>query len=150
MSIIIKKYLSVICTCLLLIIGLQSCGSTGPKPINYGKDQCVYCKMTITDARFGTQLLTKKGRTYNFDDLSCMIAFAKDGSVKKEEIENLYIPDYTKDKKLYPASELFFLKSEGLKSPMRGDIAAFKDLADLKKVKDELGGVELSWEEIWK
>ncbi|WP_164111919.1 MULTISPECIES: nitrous oxide reductase accessory protein NosL [Sphingobacterium] len=146
----IQKNIAKIWTLVLLVVGLQACNASGPKPINYGKDQCVYCKMTISDARFGTQLLTKKGRTYNFDDLSCMVAFAAEGTVSKQDIENLYVPDYSQDKKLYPANEMFFLKSESLKSPMRGDIAAFKNEADLKRVQKELGGKQLAWKEIWK
>lgn len=149
MTINVIKYTSHLLVCLLLVIGLQSCSANGPKPIKYGKDQCVYCKMTISDARFGTQLLTKKGRAYNFDDVSCMVAFSKEGQVAPEEIANLYVPDYH-TKKLYPVTALFFLKSEQLKSPMRGDIAAFKNESDLKHMQEKLGGEQLSWEQISK
>lgn len=135
---------------IFILASLFACANEGPQPINYGKDQCVYCKMTISDARFGSQLRTTKGRTYNFDDLSCMVAFAKDETMFQGEIDKLYVPDYSQDQKLYPVEEMFFLKSEGLKSPMRGDIAAFKNEADLQRVQKEIGGEVVSWEAIWK
>lgn len=135
----------------LLFFGLQSCnGNQGPKPIRYGKDQCVYCKMTISDARFGTQLLTKKGRVHNFDDLSCMIAFVKEGKISKDDIAEFYVPDYTNDNKLLPASKLFYLKSDQLKSPMRGDIAGFSKKSDLENTKTSHDGEILQWDDLWK
>ncbi len=134
----------------LLFMSLLSCsGQAGPKPIKYGKDQCVYCKMTISDARFGTQLVTKKGRAYNFDDVQCMIAFVKESQVEKAEVATFYLPDYN-SQKLMVAEKMFYLKSEGLKSPMRGDIAAFVDKAALEKTQKELGGTQMTWDELWK
>ena len=135
---------------LFLIVGLQACTSTaGPKPIRYGKDQCAYRKMTVSDARFGTQILTKKGRAYNFDDIQCMIAFAKEKQVTPEDIAAFYVPDF-KTKKLLPAKDLFYLKSEALKSPMRGDIAAFSTKDALQQTLNEIGGTVMTWDDLWK
>lgn len=147
----IIAFTQIIGICILFFSGLQSCnGNQGPKPIRYGKDQCVYCKMTISDARFGTQLVTKKGRVHNFDDLSCMVAFVKKGQIKKEDIAAFYVPDYTNENTLLPASELFYLKSEQLKSPMRGDIAAFSKKSDLESTQITHGGEIVRWEDLWK
>ncbi|MGV6945497.1 nitrous oxide reductase accessory protein NosL [Sphingobacterium kyonggiense] len=135
---------------LLLTLGLQACQSNnGPKPIKYGTDQCAYCKMTVSDARFGTQLQTKKGRVYNFDDVQCMIAFVKESKVKKDEVSAFYLPDYS-SQKLMAAEKMFYLKSEELKSPMRGNIAAFSNAADLEKTKETVGGTTLTWDDLWK
>jgi len=105
--------------------------------------------MTISDARFGTQLQTKKGRVYNFDDVQCMISFVKESNVKKQEVSAYYLPDYVSNK-LLPAEQMLYLKSEELKSPMRGNIAAFEKTEDLEKTKAELGGTTLSWDDLWK
>ncbi|WP_212592455.1 nitrous oxide reductase accessory protein NosL [Sphingobacterium humi] len=129
---------------------LQSCQSqTGPKPIKYGADQCAFCKMTVSDPRFGTQILTKKGRAYNFDDVQCMIAYVKGNKITAEEVGKYYLPDYISNK-LLDAEGLFYLKSEELKSPMRGNIAAFATRADLEKVQAEMGGEVLTWKDLWK
>ncbi|WP_313189539.1 nitrous oxide reductase accessory protein NosL [Sphingobacterium sp.] len=145
-----KIFLICLSSVLLIMFGLQACqGNSEPKPIKYGSDQCAYCKMTISDARFGTQLQTKKGRVYNFDDVQCMISFVKESSVKKEEVAAYFLPDYSSNK-LLPADKMFYLKSEELKSPMRGNIAAFEKTEDLEKTKAELGGTTLSWDDLWK
>lgn len=145
-----KIFLICLSSVLLIMFGLQACqGNSEPKPIKYGSDQCAYCKMTISDARFGTQLQTKKGRVYNFDDVQCMISFVKESNVKKEEVAAYFLPDYSSNK-LLPADKMFYLKSEELKSPMRGNIAAFEKTEDLEKAKAELGGTALSWDDLWK
>lgn len=144
------KFLSTLIIGLVLALGTQACGSDGPKPIAYGKDQCAHCKMTVSDARFGSQLITTKGRAYHFDDVQCMVAYVKAGSVASEDVANYYLPDYSNDNKLLPAEGLFLLKSESLRSPMRGDIAAFASKDDLEKVREIHGGEQLTWADIWK
>jgi len=135
---------------LVLVFSLQACGDIGPKPINYGHDQCAHCRMTVSDARFGSQLVTAKGRAYQFDDVQCMVAFVKAGSVASEDVAAYYLPDYMNENKLLPAEKLFLLKSESLKSPMRGDMAAFANQEDLEKVRETHGGDILSWADVWK
>ena len=51
----------------LLTLSLSSC-STAPQPIRIGQDNCDFCKMTISDNRFGAEIITKKGKVYIFDD----------------------------------------------------------------------------------
>ncbi len=134
---------------LSMALGTQACGNDGPKPIQYGKDQCAHCRMTVSDARFGSQLVTKKGRAYHFDDVQCIVSYVKAGTVAKEDIAAFYMPDYANENKLLPAEGLFLLKSESLKSPMRGDVAGFASEADLEKVRDVHGGETLKWADLW-
>lgn len=134
----------------LLALGSQACGSDGPKPINYGKDQCAHCKMTVSDARFGCQLVTTKGRAYHFDDVQCMVAYVKEGPIANEDVATYYLPDYANGNKLLPAENLFLLRSESLRSPMRGDIAAFASKEDLEEIREIHGGEQLTWTAIWR
>ncbi len=144
------RFLSIVLLALAVTFGIQACGGDGPKPIHYGKDQCAYCRMTISDMRFGCQLVTTKGRAYNFDDAQCMVAFVKGGGVAHEDVAHCYLSDYANENKLLPAEGLFLLKSESLKSPMRGDIAAFPSEEDLEKVREIHGGERMTWEDLWK
>ncbi|WP_262247939.1 nitrous oxide reductase accessory protein NosL [Parapedobacter soli] len=144
------RLLSIFTFGIVLALAAQACGSDGPTPINYGHEQCAHCRMTVSDARFGCQLATKKGRAYNFDDVQCMVAFVKAGGVAEEEVAKFYLPDYSNSNELLPSEGLFLLKSESLKSPMRGDVAAFASKEDLMKVQEVHGGEELTWDELWK
>ncbi len=132
-----------------LMLLSNSCTEEGPQAIRYGQDQCVYCKMTVSDPRFGTQILTKKGRALNFDDLQCMVAHVKADEVNEGDISEYYLPDYTNNNQLLPAKEMVLLKSESLRSPMRGDVAAFSALADLQEAQKVHGGEIIGWDELW-
>lgn len=135
----------------IVLLGTHSCGSSsGPQPINFGKDQCAHCRMSVSDPRFACQLVTSKGRAFHFDDVQCIIAHVKNGDIAAEDVANYYLPDYSNDNKLLPAEELYLLKSESLKSPMRGDVAAFASEVDLETVRELHGGETLSWKDLWK
>lgn len=52
------------------VLAFMSCQQSGPKDFLLGSDQCDNCKMTITDIKYGTELITEKGKVYKFDDIS--------------------------------------------------------------------------------
>ena len=59
---------------MFLITNLFSC-NTIPAEIKIGKDACFYCKMTVSDNRFGVLLVNEKGKKYIFDDTQCFTSF---------------------------------------------------------------------------
>jgi copper chaperone NosL len=113
-----------------------------------GIDDCENCKMTISDARFGGEIITRKGRIYKFDDIVCLRAFMKDGSIKVSEIEATYLVDYSYPHSLIPVSNCILSSSENYESPMYGNIAAFasKDSAD--KYNLQMQGEIVLWNKI--
>lgn len=126
--------------------GLASCISTESQPIKINSDRCDYCEMTISDGRFGAELITKKGRAYKFDDLQCMLGYEDEN--KDVEIHSFFVNDYKAKNVLIDATTAFFVKDEELKSPMGGNIAAFntEDAASdyAKKIETKV----LSWGEV--
>ncbi len=70
---------------LLTSIFLLSCKAE-PEPLHYGKDACHACKMTLMDKKFGSELVTKKGKVYKFDDTNCMLNFMNSDALQGEEI----------------------------------------------------------------
>lgn len=131
----------------LPLLAFVSC-SIGPEPIQYGKDNCTHCKMTLTDKRFGAEIVTAKGKVFKFDDLNCMAAYLKDGAIPEKDIAQLLAVDFKKTGTFVDVHKAFFLKNEAIKSPMRGDVASFSDKNDLNAVKSETGGgTEMTWEQ---
>lgn len=130
------------------LVSLCSC-STGPEPIRYGKDECFHCKMTLTDKRFGAEIVTKKGKVYKFDDLNCLVNYLQSGEINQDQIAQTLAVDFKKTAAFVDVQQAFFLQNEAIKSPMRGDVASFSDKKDLEAVKSEVGGgKELTWEEV--
>lgn len=132
------KLKSVFFICLLT---LMSC-SIKPQKINYGKDACGFCKMTIVETKFAAEIVTKKGRATKYDAIECMVNDIKD----KEEKSLAYIlvTDYTKPEKLIDATKATYLISKQIKSPMGENLSAYTT-----KKEAQLNGTELyNWESL--
>lgn len=138
-------------TVMLLVAGvsLGSC-NTAPEPLKLGVDNCYFCKMTISDARFGAEVITKKGKYYKFDDTHCLLGFLQSYEVKKTDIAGLYLADFAGNHALINADNTMLLKSEELRSPMGGNIAAFTNADSLKEMIKTFNGTETSWKDLYK
>lgn len=132
---------------LLFVMMFTSC-NTGPEPIQTGIDNCAFCKMTVSDTKFASELITKKGRVYKFDDLHCMLSFAGASEMNKNDIKSYYFSDFNNPAQLINAEQAFFLQSDQLKGPMGGNIAAFSDVAGRKQFVEHFPGKLLNWNEI--
>jgi copper chaperone NosL len=128
----------------MLIILLSSCNEQ-PSAFNIGKDNCDDCKMTIMDAKFGGEIITKKGRVYKFDDAHCLANFIKSNNVKKEEIAGIAFMNYENPNTFLKAESAFFVVSPQLKSPMNSNAAAFANEQAAQKTAKEANGVVENW-----
>ncbi len=135
-----------ITSALSILFALSSCGGKTPEPILLHKDACAGCKMSISEGNFATELITKKGRVYKFDDVLCMNAYVAENDAA--EIEKFYVGDYLKDNELIDATTAWYVHSEQIKSPMGGHIAAFSDKAAAEQLAGEYETHVKNWNEI--
>jgi copper chaperone NosL len=143
-----KQRTSVTATAVVsMLLFLSSC-STGPQPISYGKDACHFCKMIISDKKFGAEVVTQKGKAYKFDDTHCLVAFLKSGSVDQKEIAATYLADYSAQEKLIVTDQAFLLKAESIRGPMGGTVAAFATEESMKQYQQQLQAVSVKWSEV--
>lgn len=133
---------------LLLTIVLASSCNNNPQAIKLGVDACYFCKMTISDARFGAEIVTKKGRTYLFDDSYCLLNYLKLKDLTDSEIQDIYISDFTGNHQLLKVKDAQLLQSNEMRGPMGGNIAAFSNVDSLKKITLTVGGNAINWESI--
>jgi len=132
----------------ILLFLFSSC-SNKPQLFNYGKDVCDNCKMTIVDPKFGGEVITKKGKVYKFDDVKCMINFLKTGEVKGKNISQKLVINFQKQNDFIDAGKAFFLLSAELKSPMAGNAAAFTARQEAEKIKTNVQGHVIFWDEVY-
>ncbi len=122
--------------------------STAPQQINYGKDMCEHCSMTIIDKKFGAELLNSKGKAVKFDSGECMVGYLNDQN-KFEAVQHLVV-NYNSAGELINAQEAYYLHGGEMISPMGGNLAAFKTKEDAEKLQSELGGYILKWDDVKK
>lgn len=130
---------------LIVAIILSAC-NTQPEPINYGKDQCAACRMTIMDKKFGAELISSKGKIVKFDSGECMLAFMKADNTFSPKL--YLVTNYAAPGNLIEADKAFYLHGGNVNSPMGGNLAAFNTSQDAEKHQTTLGGDLLKWTSI--
>lgn len=131
---------------ILVLIFISSCNSNKAEPIVINKDNCDFCKMTISNGHFGSELKTKKGRAYKFDDISCLIGYIKENPTT--EVGALYVNDFLANNVLINITNATFIASEEIGSPMGGNIAAFKSVNESTKYLEKYHAKQITWEEL--
>ncbi|GEO05026.1 hypothetical protein AAE02nite_26900 [Adhaeribacter aerolatus] len=133
--------ISAVTTSLLLF----SC-SVEPQPIAYGSDSCDHCRMTISDNRYGAELVTSKGKAFKFDSAECLAAYVNEQ--KNTEAALLLVTDYNRPGEFVNAAEAIFLQSEQQPSPMGLNLTAFADQNTAAEIAREKSGQLLHWAEV--
>ena len=131
-----------------VLISFASC-STSPEAINYGKDMCNDCKMTIMDAKFGGEIITQKGKIFKFDDAHCVANFIKNGQVKSEDIKEIAFIDFENKGNFINTNSLSFVISPQYKSPMNSNAAAFSTKEKANAKANETGGQVITWDQFY-
>lgn len=130
-----------------LLIFLNSCGSE-PEPIDYGHDECEFCRMQITDNKYGAEIVTVTGKVYKFDSIECLVDFALLKNMIGDQENNLLITDYSNPESFIDARKAFYLHNDEFRSPMGLNVMAFGGKSYLDNFVSENGGEPLSWVEV--
>lgn len=138
-----SKFLPVILMAILVI----SCEPT-VQTINYGQDGCSYCRMTIVEEHYGSELLTTKGKAHKFDSIECLAAFVIKDQVSTENIHGMYFTDFEDAGNLYPLQEMIFVQAKKLKSPMGLNLSAFRTQKTADDVALLYFGETMTWEQV--
>lgn len=91
-----------------------------PKSIVMDRSACDHCGMLVSDARFASELVTKDGTWYEFDDPACLFKFIGD---KHPSIGNIWFRDSTAPGEVWLNWQtVTFVRDPG--APMNGGFAA--------------------------
>jgi copper chaperone NosL len=131
---------------IFLLLFTMACNPQ-PAPIEYGFDGCSYCKMTITDQRYGTELVTKKGKIFKFDSIECLGMYFNSNNSTTEDVL-LLVTDFVQPGEFIDGKNAWYLQSKGLPSPMGMNLTAFATKNEVHKFKAKHGGTILRWENI--
>jgi copper chaperone NosL len=131
----------------MFLLFLISCAPT-PKDIEFGRDSCSFCKMTLMDPRFGAEIVTDKGKIFIFDDVNCMVKYTHDESFDKNIIAHSLVIDYSNPRVLVPLDSAHFVFSEEVKTPMASKVVPFGSSRVAEEFRSEWNGNFKSWSEI--
>ncbi|MCC7301777.1 MAG: nitrous oxide reductase accessory protein NosL [Bacteroidia bacterium] len=117
-----------------------------PQAIRYGHDQCAHCSMIISDHKFGSELVTMKGKIYKFDSVECMIWFLNSGYNKGNmDFKYILTTDCTRPGEWIDASRASYLISKDVPSPMGAFLSAYENSHERDKIDVRGEGEKLDW-----
>lgn len=128
---------------LIMLLGCQP----EPKPIAYGQANCTHCNMTVSDNRYGAELVNEKGKAHFFDSAECLLAYVNENQEQGKNAAFLLVTDFTKPGELTAARNAHFLQSKKLPSPMGMFLTALTNKATATDMQQEYGGKLLTWNE---
>lgn len=131
-----------------LILLAASCRS-GPVPITYGQDSCAYCRMQISDPRYGGELITRTGKVLKFDSIECLASYYS-GLSDPSMVHSTWVSDFRNPGTLLSAEGAIYIRRTGAGSPMgRGLLAVTTGSvtpdSDVSGEAGTLDGDTLSW-----
>jgi copper chaperone NosL len=94
--------------------------------------------MTIVDKIHAAQLVTQKGKVYNYDAVECMLNANKE--FNEADVALYLVNHYANPAELIDATQATYLVSKDLPSPMGGHLTAFATQAEADNALTEYGG----------
>lgn len=129
-----------------LIVFFTAC-EVAPQKIEYGHDACHYCDMTIVSPQHASQMVTKKGRSYKYDAIECLVHSLQEDFADTEMAFKL-VADFDRPGEFVDAEKAGYLVSENIQSPMGENLSAFDGNEAVKKAQENFTGEIFSWEEL--
>jgi copper chaperone NosL len=113
-------------------------GPPAPAPLDTKNEQCAFCRMAVSDARFGGQLVAQGELPRFFDDLGCLAAYLKSGgAVPRGALA--FVADH-RTKAWVRADAATYTRVPGLSTPMSSHLVAHVDAASRDADPDARGG----------
>lgn len=126
-------------------LAVGACGAIGPRAIALNEDQCGYCRMEITDARFGAQVVTRTGKVHVFDAVECLTAYLR--AAEAGTVRSTWVADAERPSEWVAAEDAGYLQGSDLRGPM-GRIVAFASPEAARAARATLGGTAVTWQVI--
>jgi len=136
---------------LVLVIAalvLAAC-SVGPETVHLGSDECAECRMTISDARFAAQAVTRTGLAHKFDAIECLAAFLQGENAPAEgSLHSAWVADFVDTGRWLPAEEAFYVQGEAVQSPMGGGLAAHATAESARRHAETVRARVIDWNQV--
>ena len=133
-------------TALLLLSGF----TPGVQPVELlpEADACANCRMSVNKDRFASELLSRDGDVWKFDEIGCMVTFAKKKNLASPSLKGAFVHDFTSGKWL-SLSEAVLVKSR-FPTPMRAGILAISSETEARRLHPKYQGRITTWDALVK
>lgn len=122
--------------CGMLVAG---CGTGGPEPaaLDAGREACAFCRMTVSQPEFASQVVAPGELPKFFDDLGCLSSFLA-GTPEVPPSAAVFVTDH-RTKAWVRAEDAVFSRVPSLATPMSSHLVAHASTAS-RDSDSSLGG----------
>ena len=133
-----KRLLSVLLV-FAIMAGCSNEQSFEPVEIDPEVDVCEVCNMSLSNESYATQLFSKDGDVFLFDDIGCMFEYIdKDQQIAREDIEVQYVRDMeTKD--WIQIENAYYVYNPDVWTPMANGVVSFESEEKANEFVQEQG-----------
>lgn len=126
----------------LIAIFASACGANGHKPheIHEETDRCAVCNMAIANNRYATQIVTKDGQVFKFDDIGCMNKWMTDNGT--DSVGAAYVRDYHSEQWI-EMEDAYYVYDASFQTPMAYGVLSFAEEEDAQAFIREQGAGKL-------
>jgi copper chaperone NosL len=128
----------------LILVAALACQRV-PRPLVPGVDACDFCRMTVSDTRFGGEIQSRTGRIHTFDAVECLASFHLDAA-ERNDVRGAWTVDFESGR-MVPVDSAVFLQDGTLSSPMGRKLASFAP-EHRAGLEARYGGRVVSWTEV--
>ena len=104
--------------------------------------------MQITDNRYGSEIVTDKGKIFKFDEVGCMIEYAMVKNFIGDANQKFLVTDFAAPGNFIDAANAFYVQNENFRSPMGLNVMAFESEISRQKSVAESNGSLLNWVDV--
>ncbi|MEP7383793.1 MAG: nitrous oxide reductase accessory protein NosL, partial [Gemmatimonadota bacterium] len=141
---LVRRWVSCVVPLALLVFGACG-GGKAPRPLVVGEDDCHFCRMAITDARYGGEVRTAAGRLLTFDAVECMVGYVAAQPVAPQA--GVWVADYETGS-MVEAGEALFVLGGSLHSPMGRALTSFAPTVTPGELQARYQGEVLTWAQV--
>jgi len=126
---------------------VAACAPAGPRAVRYGDEACGFCRMTITDRRFGGQVSSARGRLEVFDAVECLADYVNTSVAAPPATEpHAWVADFQHPGRWIPVDSARFVRLARAGSPMGAGLAALRAGAPAGDIA--IDGPVMTWTEL--
>jgi copper chaperone NosL len=129
-----------------LAVFAAACRAREPEPIALNEDQCGFCRMTISDARFGGEAVLPTGRVKKFDSVECLLGWVR--ATPADQRGAIYVIDLQHPGTFVGVENAGFIKGGLIQGPMGGSLLGFQSAAKAEEQRAVLGGTVMNWAQV--
>jgi len=121
-------------------------GAGGPQPVAVGQEACAFCRMTISQPDFASQIVAPGELPRFFDDLGCLHQFLA-ATPRGTEPAEIYVTD-RRTKEWVRAESAVFSRVDALATPMGSHLVAHATLVSRDADPEAAAGMPVALSEV--